>query len=50
MWAVGLIIGAVFAGAYSGMVAGIIVGSRSQLVKRRIHALEAHRANSAARS
>jgi len=50
MWAVGLIIGALVAGAYSGwlaplgailgVVAGIIVGSRTQLAKRRIDALE----------
>src|SRR5258708_19053163 len=51
MWAVGLIIGAVVAGAYSawlaplgailGIVVGIIIGSRTQVTKRRIDALEA---------
>ncbi|HEY1459379.1 MAG TPA: hypothetical protein VGH59_04910 [Casimicrobiaceae bacterium] len=60
MWAAGLIIGAVVAGAYSawlaplgailGVVAGTIAGSMSQLVKRRIDALEAHRPSSAARA
>jgi len=32
------------------VVAGTIAGSMSQLVKRRIDALEAHRASSAARA